>query len=156
MDKGTSDKWATLMKINKEIDDLYHNVAVYFGFSESDFWIIYSLYEKGDGLTQKEICSNWAYSKQTINSAIKKLLNLKYIEMEAHVPSNHGRKIYLTPLGKNVAEKTVEKVMQAEEESFSKIKEEDMDKVINVFNKTYSLFKNEVEKIMKSSEDKIS
>lgn len=153
MSKDISDKWSTLMKINKEIDDLYHNIANYFDLSDSSFWILYSLYEKQDGLTQKEICSDWAYSKQTINSAIKKLLDLKYIEMEIDIPNNYGKKICLTPLGLGVAEKTVKKVMIAENESFSKIKEEDIDKVIGVFKKTHSLFKSEIEKIYMSSED---
>lgn len=141
------------MRINKEIDDLYHNIANYFELSDSIFWILYSLYEKQEGLTQKEICSNWAYSKQTINSAIKKLLDLKYIEMENNIPNNYGKKIFLTSLGLDVAEKTIKKVMEAEDKSFSKIKEEDMDKVISVFEKSYSLFKNEIEKIYMSSED---
>lgn len=142
-----------IMRINKEIDDLYHNIANYFELSDSIFWILYSLYEKQEGLTQKEICSNWAYSKQTINSAIKKLLDLKYIEMENNIPNNYGKKIFLTSLGLDVAEKTIKKVMEAEDKSFSKIKEEDMDKVISVFEKSYSLFKNEIEKIYMSSED---
>lgn len=153
MTKNINDKWSTLMKINKEIDDLYHNIANYFNLSDSTFWIMYSLYEKQDGLTQKEICSDWAYSKQTINSAIKKLLDLKYIEMENDIPNNYGKKIRLTSLGLNVAEKTIKKVMKAEDESFSKIKEEDIDKVISVFENSYSLFKNEIEKIYMSSED---
>lgn len=153
MPKNISDKWSMIMRINKEIDDLYHNIANYFELSDSIFWILYSLYEKQEGLTQKEICSNWAYSKQTINSAIKKLLDLKYIEMENNIPNNYGKKIFLTSLGLDVAEKTIKKVMEAEDKSFSKIKEEDMDKVISVFEKSYSLFKNEIEKIYMSSED---
>lgn len=153
MSKNISDKWSILMKINKEIDDLYHNIANYFELSDSTFWIMYSLYEKQNGLTQKEICSNWAYNKQTINSAIKKLLDLKYIEMENNIPNNYGKKINLTTLGLEIAEKTVKKVMEAEDESFSKIKEEDINKVISVFEDSYSLFKNEIEKIYISSED---
>ena len=153
MENNTNDKWSILMKINKEIDDLYHNIATYFGLSDSIFWIMYSLYEKQEGLTQKEICSNWSYSKQTVNSAIKKLLDLKYIDMENDIPNNYGKKIYLTPLGLDVAKQTVEKVMVAEDESFSKIKDEDIDKVIDVFRKSYSSFKNEITKIYMSSED---
>lgn len=141
------------MKINKEIDDLYHNIASYYGLSDSTFWIIYSLYEKPEGLTQKEICSNWSYSKQTINSAIKKLLDLKYINMENATPSNYGKKICLTSLGLDIANQTIKKVMEAEDGSFSKIKDEDIDKVISVFQESYSLFKNEIEKIYMSSED---
>lgn len=153
MDGNINEKWSILMKINKEIDDLYHNIATHFGLSDSTFWILYSLYEKREGITQRDICSSWSYSKQTINSAIKKLLDLKYIEMENDIPNNYGKKIYLTQLGLDVADQTIKKVMIAEDESFSKIKEEDIDKVIDVFKDAYSLFKNELEKIYISSED---
>lgn len=141
------------MQINKEIDDLYHKVATYYGLSDSAFWILYSLYENRDGLTQKDICSNWSYSKQTVNSAIKKLLEKKYINMEFDIPNNYGKKIYLTPLGVDIAEKTIKNVMVAEDQSFSKIEGKDIDKVIEVFDHTLSLFKNEINKICVSSED---
>lgn len=141
------------MQINKEIDDLYHKVATYYGLSDSAFWILYSLYENKDGLTQKEICFNWSYSKQTVNSAIKKLLEKRYIDMEFDIPNNHGKKICLTPLGKEIAKNTIKRVMFTEEQSFSKTEEKDIDKVIEVFSNTLSLFKNEINKICMSSED---
>lgn len=153
MAKTINDKWSFLMQINKEIDDLYHKIATYYGLSDSAFWILYSLYENKDGLTQKDICSNWSYSKQTINSAIKNLLEKKYVDMEVDIPNNHGKKICLTSLGIEIAEKTIKRVIFAEEQSFSKTEEKDIDKVIEVFSNTLSLFKNEINKICMSSED---
>ena len=54
------------MQINKEIDDLYHKVATYYGLSDSAFWILYSLYENRDGLTQKDICYNFFIAEFTV------------------------------------------------------------------------------------------
>lgn len=153
MSKCVNDKWSLLMQINKEIDELYHKIAIYYELSDSAFWILYSLYEKKVGLTQKEICSNWSYSKQTINSAIKNLLDKKCIDIEKDIPNNYGKKIFLTDKGLEIAERTVKNVMKAEEQSFSKINASDMDKVIGVFSNALALFKKEISKIYMSSED---
>lgn len=156
MSKNIIDKWMMIVKINKEIDDLYHNLANYFHLSDSAFWILYSLYEHKEqgGLTQKEICLDWAYSKQTIHSAIKKLLTLQYITIENASTYHQGKKIYLTSLGIEVAKQTVEKVMCAEEQSFSKVKEEDLDHVIRIFQQAHLLFKEEAKKIYASKKER--
>ena len=43
--------------------------------SDSIFSILYTICELGDGCSQKEICEQLSASKQTINSAIRKLEN---------------------------------------------------------------------------------
>lgn len=147
MQENINEKWNKIVSINKEIDDLYHKIADFYHFSDSAFWVLYSLYIENEELTQKEICDNWTYSKQTINSTIKNLLELSYIEMEKDKPSNHGRKIRLTKLGKKICDDTIANVFKAENESFSKVNEKDLDTVINILNSSYMAFKREIEKI---------
>ncbi|MCI7442013.1 MAG: MarR family transcriptional regulator [Clostridium sp.] len=134
-------KWALINKINKEFDDLYHKMAVHYNLSDSAFWILYSLYTSKKPCTQKEICDNWCFSKQTINSAIKNLEQIGYI-------SRGYKKIVLTPLGLEVAEKTIHEVIEIENKSLSKINEEELDTIINLFQKTLSSFKEEANKII--------
>lgn len=147
MQENIKEKWNKIVSINKEIDDLYHKIADFYHFSDSAFWVLYSLYIENGNLTQKEICDNWAYSKQTINSAIKNLLEHAYIEMDKDKLSNHSKKIRLTKLGARICDKTIANVIKAEEESFSKVKEKDLDIVINILNSSYIAFKSKIEKI---------
>ena len=57
----------------KQMDDLYHDIAVHAGLSDSAFTILYGLLDIGDGCLQKDISSQYSISRQTINSSIKNL-----------------------------------------------------------------------------------
>lgn len=62
-----------IMEINQlcnESDGLYHDIAQSYGLSDSIYWILYILYYNDCPVSQTELCSNWYYSKQTVNSSI--------------------------------------------------------------------------------------
>ena len=56
-----------------EINGLYHEMAVRMGISDSVMNILYVICEKGDRCLQSEISKLTGMSRQTINSAIRKL-----------------------------------------------------------------------------------
>lgn len=56
-----------------EINSLYHEAAVKMGISDSVMNILYVISEKGDQCFQSEISKLTGISRQTINSAIRKL-----------------------------------------------------------------------------------
>lgn len=56
-------------RLYKELDDLYHNLALRQGLSDSASIILYALYLLGDGCLQRDICDLSYISKQTINSS---------------------------------------------------------------------------------------
>ncbi len=58
-------------RVYKEMDDLYHEIALKLGLSDSAFIILYALCEQGNGCLQKDICAQAFVSKQTINSSIR-------------------------------------------------------------------------------------
>ncbi len=56
-----------------EINALYHEAAVKMGLSDSAMNILYVVCEKGNACSQSEISRLTGISRQTINSAIRKL-----------------------------------------------------------------------------------
>ena len=56
------------IQLNKEIDRLYHEVAVALGLSDSALALLFTLWEEGDGLTPSQLCAQWSMSKQTGHS----------------------------------------------------------------------------------------
>ena len=60
-------------QINKELNDVYDAFMRQEKMSHSEFDILYSLCELGEGCTQHEICSVSWLPKRTVNSAIRKL-----------------------------------------------------------------------------------
>lgn len=143
-----NEKWMLISKLNKEFDELYHKISVHYNLSDSSFWILYTLYENKQGYTQKEICSDWYFSKQTINSSIKDLENKKYIELKYENNNKKNKKICLTELGLEIAKNTVKKVIEAENRAFSKINKKELDKVINFFQVQLDSLKEEMNKII--------
>ena len=58
----------------KEQDDLYRAVARQCGLSDCAFWVLYALREAGRPMTQSDVCAAVYQPKQTVHSALKKLL----------------------------------------------------------------------------------
>ena len=82
MENMTSDPLALFNQLYKEMDEIYHQYAKRQGISDTALWLLYSLYEDGAGYTQRELCSAWHYPPQTINSALKNLVNQGYIQLK--------------------------------------------------------------------------
>lgn len=143
-----NEKWIVISKINKEFDDLYHKIAVHYNLSDSSFWILYTLYENRQGCTQKQICSEWCFSKQTINSAIKDLIKKQYIVLKYENDNRKNKIICLTQEGLEIAKNTIEKVIEVENIAFSKVDRKDFDFVIHFFQVQLSSFKEEINKII--------
>lgn len=75
-----------LMAYNKEtkkLDDLYRSAAKNCGMAECAFWILYTLRVEEKSFTQAEICEFLVEPKQTVNSALKKLVAEGYLALSA-------------------------------------------------------------------------
>ena len=62
----------TYNRLFKENDELYHEIARCFGLSDCALWILYTIREEEQALTQSDICESLFLPRQTIHSAIKK------------------------------------------------------------------------------------
>ena len=76
-------------KLRKELDDLYHNLALRQGLSDSASIILYALYLLGDGCLQRDICDLSYISKQTINSSIRRLEQDGYLYLQPEIGRAH-------------------------------------------------------------------
>lgn len=113
-------------------NDIYQGVAKRLGLSDCAFWILYCLRSTGSDITQADICYALDQSKQTINSAIKKLERDGYIELSAG--SDRRRKIMrLTDKGMQLAHNTVDRVFAAWLEALSELADEEQDELISMF-----------------------
>ena len=93
-----------LMAYNKEmkkLDDLYRSAAKNCGMAECAFWILYTLRVEEKSFTQAEICESLVEPKQTVNSALKKLVA-------------EGKLVRLTPKGEQLARERVDRIPEAE------------------------------------------
>ena len=105
---------AAFNQLYKVMDEIYHVYAKEQGISDTVFWILYSLYENNSSYIQKELCSEWHYPPQTVNSALKSLEKQGIISLEA-VPGNKKNKLVsLTEHGLTLTQRVIARLTDAE------------------------------------------
>ena len=130
----------------RELEEVYDKSMGIFGLSKGAFMVIYTLYSFERPCTQKEICEDWHENKQTVNSAVKKLIEEGIIDI-APSPENLREKLLtFTEKGKFLAMRTVKKLIDAEKTAFGKLTEEEQKEAARITGKFCELLKKEFEK----------
>lgn len=124
----------------KKNDELYRCAAKSLSIPDCTLWILYTLRTERNAITQKEICEAFYYPKQTVNSALKRLENDGYIVL-TEMEDRRSKRISLTEKGKKLAEKTADKLINAELAAMSGLTEEEQNRFIELFGKYTELLK---------------
>lgn len=137
-----------LKRINclaNELDLLYHQAARKLGVSDSVLCILYMIHEKGDGCLLCDICNESGISKQTINSALRKLEKEDILYLEQDKGKN--KRIRLTEKGSQYTAHTAARLYDAESSALSGWSEEDLSAYLRLMKKYNDCFRIQVEKI---------
>lgn len=114
-----SEYGALLDQFDKELNGIYHYYALRHNLSDAALWILYAVHGSDTGVTQADICSGWFFSRQTINTALKGLVQQGILKLDA-VPGNRKNKhVILTPQGRTLAQRIVVPLKQAEDQVFA-------------------------------------
>lgn len=125
-------------RLYREMDRIYHELAVKAGMSDSAFFILYAIVEMGNGYLQKDIAERYSISRQTVNSSIQNLKARGYIDME--LGNGRDRHIYLTPAGQQLAEKNIYPVMEMEKAAFQEMPEQESRELLRLTRKYVRIF----------------
>lgn len=93
---------------------LYSRVASAFGLTTCEMWIYYFLLIEENGITQRDICSQMSFKKQTVNSAVSKLMKNGMLTLSASDGNSKNKILMLTPEGREFAQRTVNQLLEAE------------------------------------------
>lgn len=113
-----------------EIDAAYHETALKFGVTDSAMTVLYTICDNGDSCPLRDIIRNSGSSKQTINSALRKLEADGIIYLEPI--SSKNKTVCLTEQGKALADQTARKIVDIENDIFSSWSPEDVDKYLEL------------------------
>lgn len=106
--------------ISSEISAVYHKLNVKLGISDTVSYILYSLYER-PGASQNEIVRMTGLSKQTINSAVKKMTAEGFFEP---LKGFRNEPLSLTQKGNSFMEDKISVVVHIENSIFRQWDEE--------------------------------
>lgn len=126
-------------RLNKEINDIYHDICCKAGISDSVFDILYTIAELGDGCRQKDICNYAFISKQTIHSAIRKLEKEEFLTLK----SGKGREmhIFLTQKGQQFLEEKILPIIDMENRIFSQMTLTESNELLRLTEKYLTYFR---------------
>ncbi|MDE6728631.1 MAG: MarR family winged helix-turn-helix transcriptional regulator [Oscillospiraceae bacterium] len=127
-----------------EINSLYHEAALRLGLSDSAFAVLYTVCNEGNcGIS--DVCRLTGVSKQTVNSALRKLENESVITLEAL--DGKQKRIALTAKGSRMVKNTAVKVAEAENRVFGAWNEKDRSEYLRLTERYLIDFRKEIDKL---------
>lgn len=128
-----------------ELDEAYHDAALKVGLSDSAMCVLYTICDIGDCCPLSEILRLSGASKQTINSALRKLEADGIVRLEAY--SGRKKRVCLTDRGRDFIESTVVRIIEIENDILGSWSKEDRDKYFELTRRYLTAFKEKVSEL---------
>ena len=100
------------------LDRIYSEFARTCGLSECAYWMLVDTSTAGGSIAVSRLTSEWFYSKQTINSAIKTLTARGFATLEFAEGSRKNKVVSLTEEGRRFAKRYAMPAQEAEQRAF--------------------------------------
>ena len=133
------------LRLDHQIEEFYHELAVRLGLSDSAFQVPWSVAELGEGCTQRDICRQFFLSKQTAHSSVRKLEQEGVLMLRP----GSGREvaIFLTEKGKALVGEKVVPAMEAERAAARGLQAAEWETALRLMRKWFGLFREAAEAI---------
>lgn len=100
------------------LDHIYSEFSRACGLSDCAYWMLVDTSTAGGSVAVSRLTSEWFYSKQTINSAIKTLTARGFATLEFAEGSRKNKVVRLTEAGMRFAEQYALPTQEAEQQAF--------------------------------------
>ena len=145
-DKIITKQMTEINRLSNELDCLYHNIAQNYGISDTIFLIFSVLSDKETDISQADLCNNWYYSKQTINSAVAAMIKKGWIELETIPNTRNKKRIVLTEDGADFCHRVIGETVEIEFAAYSEFTQDERDNFIKMFEKMNGYMRKEYDK----------
>lgn len=142
-----------ILKFNllfKKYDYIYRRAARKFEMCELELLILYvmrNFIPLKSRCTQKDLTDILLHPKQSINSALKSLVQKGYAELTLADKNTRVKYIYLTDKGISVAERTADLLIRTEKEAFLSLSEKERCELLSLFGKLTAAMEEQMDKI---------
>ena len=137
-----------IRKINyliSEMNALYHLASLKMRISDSVSIVLYTIYDSGNGCLLSDVYKKSGISKQTVNSAVRKLETEEILYLEQH--TGRSKRIFLTDRGKTFVRETVARLYEAEAGAFDTWREEEVNTYINLMKKYADCLRQQIDRL---------
>ena len=133
-----------------EINAVYHRISLKLGLSDSAAIILYTICNSGDACPLRDICRLSGLSKQTVNSAMKKLENDGYIRL-FNTNDRRSKQVSLTPKGMALAENTVDRIIEKETDALAGMAADEKETFLQLYQKYNNLLNTKMQTLTDSA-----
>ena len=151
MEMGARGALVEFNRICKENNEIYHGVTRSLGLTDCAFWILYTLRESEGEYTQRDLCAVLCEPKQTVNSALKKLVEEGVLRLEAADGNLKNKRVCLTEAGEAFLRRTVDRVFGVESAAAARLTEEERSALVALSQKLLDAFRAETEAFLQTA-----
>ena len=119
--------------LTSEMDSIYHQASLRLGISDSVSIILYTIQYKGESCLLSDVYKSSGVSRQTVNSAIRRLEADGVLYLEPY--AGRAKKIVLTNKGRDYIRQTVARLLEAEIRAFDGWSEDEIKTHIGLMEK---------------------
>ena len=105
-------------RLLNRLDHIYSEFSRACGLSDCAYWMLVDTSTAGGSIAVSRLTSEWFYSKQTINSAIKTFTARGFATLEFAEGSRKNKVVRLTEAGMRFAEQYALPAQEAEQQAF--------------------------------------
>ena len=154
MDEKLRNQMQTLDRLYKESDRICNDYAAHFGMNNTAFWVLYTLSHVDEPVTQNDLCEEWFFPAQTINSAVSGLVKKELVRLEP-IPGTRNRKsIVLTEAGRELCGRTISIVDEIERAAMLGFTEEERALYLSLFRRHLENLKKARAELLGETENK--
>lgn len=143
--KDIADKIHRINYLAAETEVIYHKAALKLKLSDSSMRVLYTIYDNGEGCLLSRIYKQSGISKQTVNSALRKLEEMGVLYLETY--RGNLKKVILTKKGREYVNETAAKLYEAEKAALETWPNEEVNNYIHLMEKYTETLKRQVEKM---------
>ena len=130
--------------VYNQVDKTYYEFARASGLSSCAFWMVYDLYQAHGQLEMRVLGETWAYSKQTINSALKTLEERGLIDTAYVAGSRRNKVVTLTDKGAAFARRYLRPAVESEWRAFDSLEPRERQTLVRLLKKYASALEREM------------
>ena len=143
--------WKSNDRIYNENTLLYHRLARACALPDCAFWLLYTLRSEEAPLTQTQLSEQLSLPKQTVNSALKKLVEEGVLRLEAADGNLKNKRVCLTEAGETFLRRTVDRVFGVESAAAARLTEEERSALVALSQKLLDAFRAETEAFLQTA-----
>ena len=143
--------WKSNDRIYNENTLLYNRLARACGLPDCAFWLLYTLRSEEAPLTQTQLSEQLSLPKQTVNSALKKLVEEGVLRLEAADGNLKNKRVCLTEAGETFLRRTVDRVFGVESAAAARLTEEERSALVALSQKLLDAFRAETEAFLQTA-----